>query len=415
LPIGAKKSMAEFVCKFGTSGGEILERIYVADNEKNLREQMEQQGYYVFGIQRKLQAAGVVKSLVSFNRKKVSDKQFMVFNQELAALIHSGLPLLRSLELLMERIDNPEFSNILENVYQKVKGGTSLSEAFATYPEVFPRVYTASILAGEKSGTLEQVIRRYLSYMKISIAIRTKVVSSMIYPALLLFLSFAVIGVLVGYVIPKFTEFYQGFSGNLPLVTQILITVATFARGNFVWIGVMLIASILIFRFFVKTSEKARLAVDRLKLRVPYLGKLWTKFSVSQLMRTLHTLLAGGIPLVNAMDVAASAVGNMLISKRLGNVSQRVKEGDPLWSSLQQTGLMTHIAVEMVKVGEETGSLEEMLKNISDFYDEEIDTNLTNVLSIIEPVMLIVMGLVIAVILLSMYYPLFTAITTIRD
>ena len=146
--------MAEFVCKFGTSAGEILERVYVADNEKNLRDQMEQQGYYVFGIQRKLQATTVVKSLISFKRKKVSDKQFMIFNQELAALIHSGLPLLRSLELLMERIDNAEFSVVLENVYQKVKSGTSLSEAFSTYPGVFPRVYTASILAGEKERNI---------------------------------------------------------------------------------------------------------------------------------------------------------------------------------------------------------------------------------------------------------------------
>jgi type IV pilus assembly protein PilC len=165
----------------------------------------------------------------------------------------------------------------------------------------------------------------------------------------------------------------------------------------------------------VKTSTAARLTVDRIKLKIPYVGALWTKFSISQLMRTLHTLLAGGIPLVNSIDVAASSIGNRLISAQLGTVSQRVKEGDPLWRSLQQTGLMTHMAVEMVKVGEETGSLEEMLKNISDFYDEEIETNLNNVLAIIEPVMLIVMGLVIAVILLAMYYPLFTAITTIRD
>ncbi len=407
--------MAEFVCKYGTSAGEILEKIYVADNEKHLRDQMEQQGYYVFGIERKLQATTVVKSLLSLKRKKVSDKQFMIFNQELAALIHSGLPLLRSLELLMERVDNVEFSVILENVYQKVKSGTSLSESFSTYPEVFPRVYTASILAGEKSGTLEQVIRRYLTYMKISIAIRTKVVSSMIYPALLLLLSFGVIGVLVGYVIPKFTEFYSGFGGNLPVVTKVLIGVAGFVRSNSVLIAIVVVGSLLAFRIYIKTSEKARIAVDRLKLRVPYIGALWTKFSISQLMRTLHTLLAGGIPLVNAIDVAASAVGNTLISKRLENVSQHVKEGDTLWSSLQQTNLITHMAIEMVKVGEETGSLEEMLRNISDFYDEEIDTSLTNVLSIIEPVMLIVMGMVIAVILLAMYYPLFTAITTIHD
>ena len=171
----------------------------------------------------------------------------------------------------MERIDNPEFSVILQNVYEKVKSGTSLSDAFSSYPEIFPRVYTASVLAGEKSGTLEQVIRRYLSYMKISIAIRTKVVSSMIYPALLLLLSFGVIGVLVGYVIPKFTEFYSGFGGTLPLVTRVLIGVATFVRGNFILIGIVVIGSILAFRVYVKTSEKARVAVDRLKLRVPYL------------------------------------------------------------------------------------------------------------------------------------------------
>ena len=407
--------MAEFVCKYGTSGGEILEKVYVAESEKNLRQQMEQQGFYVFAIQRKLEAATLLKSAFNLKRRKVSAKQFVVFNQELAALIHSGLPLLRSLELLMERVGNPEFGIILEDVYKQVKSGTSLSESFSKYPDIFPRVYTASILAGEKSGTLEQVIRRFLGYMKISIAIRTKVVSSMIYPALLLFLSFAVVGVLIGYVIPKFTEFYSGFAGDLPLVTKILIAVSSFFRTHFLWVLIGIILFIVFFKLYVKTSNTARVAVDRLKLKIPYIGTLWTKFSVSQLMRTLHTLLAGGIPLVSAIDVAASAVGNRLISNRLSNVSQGVKEGDPLWSSLQQTGLMTHMAIEMVKVGEETGSLEEMLKNISDFYDEEIETNLNNVLAIIEPVMLIVMGLVIAVILLSMYYPLFSAITTIRD
>jgi type IV pilus assembly protein PilC len=407
--------MAEFVCKYGTAGGEILERVYVADSEKNLRQQMEDQGFYVFGIQRRLEAASLIKSAFSLKRRKVSAKQFVVFNQELAALIHSGLPLLRSLELLMERIDNPEFGLVLEDVYKQVKSGTSLSEAFSKYPDIFPRVYTASILAGEKSGTLEQVIRRFLGYMKISIAIRTKVISSMIYPALLLLLSFAVVGVLIGYVIPKFTEFYSGFAGNLPLVTQILIAVSSFFRANFFWVFLGAVLLFIIFQLYVRTSDVARMTVDRIKLKIPYLGALWTKFSVSQLMRTLHTLLAGGIPLVNAIDVAAGAIGNRLVSNKLSNVSQRVKEGDPLWSSLQQTGLMTHMAIEMVKVGEETGSLEEMLKNISDFYDEEIETNLSNVLSIIEPVMLIVMGLVIAVILLAMYYPLFTAITTIRD
>ena len=400
--------MAEFVIKYGTTNGEILQKNYYAESELALREQMEQQGFYVFGIKRRFDALTLLKAIFTIRRKKVSDKEFMVFNQEFAALIHAGLPLLQCLELLMERVDNRDFTIILEDVYRQVKSGVALSEAFSGHPDVFPRVYTAGILAGEKSGTLEQVIRRYLGYIKIVLAIRTKVVSSIIYPVLLLALSFAVIGVLVGYVIPKFSDFYKGFANELPLMTSMLVSVALFVRTHFVWLIPLLVVTVIVLQFYVRTSATARIRFDQWRLRVPLLGKVWTKFSISQLMRTLHTLLAGGIPLVNAMDVAADSVGNRLISEKLKEVSQGVKEGEPLWSSLKKTGLMTHMAVEMVKVGEETGALEEMLKNISDFYDEEIDTNLTNVLAIVEPVLLIVMGLIVATILLAMYYPLFT-------
>src|SRR5574341_799460 len=193
--------MAEFVCRYGTVSGEILEKTYVAESEKSLRVQMEQQGFYVFGIKRRVDLFAFVRAYLKRKRKKISGKEFLVFNQELAALIHSGLPLLRCLELLMDRVENSEFGAILEDAYTQVKSGTSLSDAFSSHPDVFPRVYTAGILAGEKSGTLEQVIRRYLTYVKIILAIRTKVLSSIIYPLLLLALSFGVIGVLVGYVI----------------------------------------------------------------------------------------------------------------------------------------------------------------------------------------------------------------------
>jgi type IV pilus assembly protein PilC len=400
--------MAEYVIKYGTLNGEILQKAFYAESESALREQMEQQGFYVFGIKRKFDIVTLIRSIFTIRRKKVSDKEFMVFNQEFAALIHAGLPLLRCLELLMERVDNPDFSVILEDVYRQVKSGVSLSDAFATHPDVFPRVYTAGILAGEKSGTLEQVIRRYLGYIKIMLAIRTKVVSSIIYPVLLLGLSFAVIGVLVGYVIPKFSDFYKGFANELPMVTSMLVSSAMFLKSNFFWMIPLVVFTIIVLQFLIRTSPAAKVRFDQWKLKVPFLGRVWTKFAISQLMRTLHTLLAGGIPLVNAMDVAAESVGNRLISEELKKVSQGVKEGEPLWSSLKRTGLMTHMSIEMVKVGEETGALEEMLKNISDFYDEEIDTNLTNVLAIVEPVLLIFMGLLIATILLAMYYPLFT-------
>lgn len=407
--------MAEFICKFGTPAGDILQEDYAADSEKALRHQMEEQGYYVFNIRRKMDPLVLVKSLIAVRRKKVTDKQFVIFNQELAALIHSGLPLLRSLELLMERIENPDFSAILQDIYRQVKSGVSLSEAFGTHPDVFPRVYTASILAGEKSGTLEQVIRRYLGYMKILLAIRSKVISSMVYPFLLLCLSFVVIGVLIGYVIPKFSEFYSGFGNELPFVTRFLIAAGNIFGHNWYFIVPGLILAVLLARLSISSSNVARRTFDRLKLRLPFLGRLWTKFSISQLMRTLHTLLAGGIPLVNAIDIAAGAVGNRLVSDELGHVSTKVKEGEPLWRSLDQTKMMTHMAIEMIKVGEETGALEDMLKNIADFYDEEIDTNLSTILSIVEPLMLVIMGLVIATILLAMYYPLFTAITTIHE
>jgi len=406
--------MAEFVCKFGTLTGEIVERTYSAESEKALRMQMEQQGLYVFGIRRKFEPRELVGALFGKGRKKVRDKEFLVFNQEFAALIHAGLPLLQSLELLMERVDNAYFSSVLDDVYNQVKSGVSLSEAFASHPDIFPRVYTASILAGEKSGTLEQVIRRYLNYVRIVLAIRSKVISSIIYPILLLALSMSVIGVLVGYVIPKFSEFYKGFATTLPWFTQLLVGSAEFFGSNFIWFLPLVIIVLAVLRIYVRTSNAARFAFDQLKLKLPFIGNVWTKFSISQLTRTLHTLLAGGIPLVNAIDVAASAVGNRLVSKQLSTVSQGVKEGQPLWSSLQKTGLMTHMAVEMVRVGEETGALDEMLKNISDFYDQEIETNLTNVLAVVEPVMLIGMGLVIAAILLAMYYPLFTVYTTVR-
>lgn len=400
--------MAEYITKYGTLNGEILQKVFLAESETALREQMEQQGFYVFVIKRKFDAVTFVRSLFTIRRKKVSDKEFMIFNQEFAALIHAGLPLLRCLELLMERVDNPDFGVILEDVYRQVKSGTSLSDAFAAHPDIFPRVYTAGILAGEKSGTLEQVIRRYLGYIKIMLAIRTKVVSSIIYPILLLGLSFAVIGVLVGYVIPKFADFYKGFADDLPWVTSMLVSVALFLKTHFIWIIPLAVLGLVVLQFYIRTSSAARIRFDHWKLKVPFLGNVWTKFAISQLMRTLHTLLSGGIPLVNAMDIAAESVGNRLISAELKKVSQGVKEGEPLWSSLKKTGLMTHMSIEMVKVGEETGALEEMLKNISDFYDEEIDTNLTNVLAIVEPVLLIFMGLLIATILLAMYYPLFT-------
>ena len=394
----------EFRCRLGTPGGEIIEGLYVADSEARLRREFEEKGLYVLGIQR---AGGWAAGKLSLPRRaRVSNREFLVFNQELATLLKAGMPLVQSLDILKRRVTNPVFKSVLDDVYERVRAGTSLSEAFEAHGALFPGVYTASLLAGEKSGNLEQVLRRYVSYVKIVATVKRKTVSALVYPVILLLLSLVVVGIIVFKVVPEFNAFYEQFNQDLPVSTQIIVAVSSFGR-SYAWliIGAALAAGALFWMWLQEPAQRERF--DRWVLRLPAIGPIAQKFSVSQAARTLGTLLGGGIPLVNAIDVAARSIKNRYIARQLQVAGQQVREGRALAAAMNDSGAFSDVAVKMVEVGESTGALQEMLNSLAEFYDEEIDTNLARFITLVEPLLLVIMGIIIAGLLLALYMPLF--------
>jgi len=394
----------EFRCRLGTPGGEIIEGIYVAENEARLRRELEEKGLYILGIQR----AGVfgLGSLAIPRRRKVPAREFLIFNQELATLLKAGMPLVQSLEILRRRVANPIFKSVLDDVYERVRSGSSLSEAFDAHSGMFPGVYTASLLAGEKSGSLEQVIRRYVAYVKVVSGVKRKTISALVYPAILLALSLIVVGIIVIRVVPEFGAFYAGMGAQLPLSTRAIVAVSNFAVAYFVLLVLGVAVAVFAFWGWLKRPG-SRVRFDRWFLSVPTLGGIAQRFSTSQAARTLATLLGGGIPLVNAIDVSARSIQNQYLASELTTAAQQVREGKSLAGAMIDSGAFPDVAIKMVEVGEQTGALQEMLNSLADFYDEEIETSLGRFITIIEPALLVIMGIVIAGLLLSLYMPLF--------
>ena len=394
----------EFRCRLGTPGGDIIEGVYVADSEARLRRELEEKGLYVLAVQR----AGALGlgSLRLPQRRKIPTREFLIYNQELATLLKAGMPLVQSLEILRRRVANPTFKSVLDDVYERVRSGSSLSEAFESHGSMFPGVYTASLLAGEKSGSLEQVIRRYVAYVKVVSAVKRKTVSALVYPLILLALSLIVVSIIVLRVVPEFGAFYAQFGAELPLSTRIIVAVSNFA-GSYIALLLLSVAA-LSFGFWVWLKRPgSRVRFDRAVLGIPTLGPIAQKFSTSQAARTLATLLGGGIPLVNAIDVAARSIQNKYIARELQASAQQVREGRALSSAINDSGAFPDVSIKMVEVGEQTGALQEMLNSLADFYDEEIETNLGRFITIIEPALLVIMGIVIAGLLLALYMPLF--------
>jgi type IV pilus assembly protein PilC len=394
----------EFRCRLGTPGGEIIEGIYVADSEARLRREFEEKGLFVLGLQRagraRLGAIGLPR------RSRIATREFVVFNQELATLLKAGMPLVQSLDILRRRVSNPLFKSVIDDVYERVRAGSSLSEAFEAHGALFPGVYTASLLAGEKSGNLEQVIRRYVAYVKVVSSVKRRTVSALVYPAILLALSLVVVSIIVLKVVPEFGAFYQQFGQQLPLSTRIIVSVSSFAGSYFlaILVGTVLI-SVALWQWLQRPGQRERL--DRVILRLPALGAISRKFSTSQAARTLATLLGGGIPLVNAIDVSARSIPNRYMARELEAAAQQVREGRALATAMNDSGVFPDVAIKMIEVGESTGALQEMLNSLADFYDEEIETSLGRFVTLVEPILLIVMGIVIAGLLLSLYMPLF--------
>jgi type IV pilus assembly protein PilC len=393
----------EFRCRLATPAGEIREEVLVADNEARLRRDLEEKGLYILSVKpRGLHIPG----LGGVRRHRIPAREFLVFNQELATLLKAGMPLVQSLDILRQRVANPTFKGVLDDVHEKVRAGGSLSEAFEAQGDLFPGIYTASLLAGEKSGGLEQVLRRYVAYVKVVGSVKRKTLSAMMYPAILVLLSLAVVAIIVVKVVPTFGAFYSTFGHELPIFTRVLLAVS----GAVVRVWPLLLLAVLIGGAgtwaWGRVSQN-RTALHRLLLRVPIVGGVARKFATSQAARTLATLLGGGMPLVNAIAVAGRAIGNKAIAAELDIVGQRVREGESMAAAMLARGVFPDVAVKMVEVGESTGALQDMLNSLADFYDEEIETTLGRFVTLVEPVMLVVMGIVIAGLLIALYLPVF--------
>jgi len=395
----------EYRCRLGTASGHITEGVYVADSEATLRRELEDKGLYVLTIQRsgKLPLAGALRLP---QRKHISTREFLVFNQELATLLKAGMPLVQSLDILRQRVDNPVLKSVLDDVYSRVRGGSSLSEAFEAHGAMFPGVYNASLMAGEKSGSLEQVIRRYVTYAKVIAAVKRRTISAPVYPLILTVLSLIVVSIIVLKVVPAFSSFYGQFGKELPLSTRVIVAVSNFLVSYFPLIVVALIAGAIAFWLWVRKPGQ-RVYFDRLLLRLPFAGGVVQKFSTAQAARTLATLLGGGIPLVNSLEIAARSIGNRFMADQLLTAGHQVREGSALAAAMLERGTFPDVAIKMVEVGESTGALQEMLNSLADFYDEEIDTTLARFVTLVEPILLVTMGLVIAALLLALYMPLF--------
>ncbi len=395
----------QFRCRLATPGGEIIEGVYVSESEAHLRHELEEKGLLVLALQRRGTVAGWPGISVP-RRQKISQHEFLVFNQELATLLKAGMPLVQSLDLLRQQVANPVFKSVLNDVYERVKAGTALSDAFQSHGELFPGVYTASLLAGEKSGNLDAVLRRYVSYEKVIGAVRRKMLSALIYPAILVTLAIGLVGIIILRVVPAFSDFYASFDAELPLVTRLIVKTSSIIRSQFLPILlVVMAAGLAAWAWFRQKGQ--RLRFDRMVLFIPGLGPAVRMFSTSQLARTLATLLGGGIPLVTALQVAARSIGNQHMARELEQVGQRVREGASFAATLQEHGIVPDVAVKMIEVGEATGSLQDMLNSLADFYDEEIENRVGRFVTLVEPLLLVVMGIVIAALVLALYMPLF--------
>jgi type IV pilus assembly protein PilC len=395
--------MPNFIFRVGTPDGEIVERQIQAMDMTTARDEITRQGLHVFEVKR---GSVSLRDLIPRTSKAMSTERFLLFNQELLALVRAGLPIIHSFDIMLERQKNARFRQILTEIRDKVKSGVAISDAFSSYGDLFPPIYATSIRSGERSGDLEGVLRRFLKYQKLIVNLRKRVIGALIYPTVLVSLSIGMIFVMLTVVIPKFSEFYAGFGAELPAFTQFMIGLALLLRTN-----ALLFLGVLVLTFFgVRRWSSTRLggmAFDRFKLRIPLAGGILHRFGIMQFTQSLGTLLSGGTPMVPALEIASQSVTNQFISSRIAGIVQNVRQGETLWRSLESTTVISDLAVEMIKVGESTGSVVEMLANVSEFYDEEIEARLSRMVALIEPMILVVMGGVIALLLYAFYLPLF--------
>ena len=397
------------MCKVGTPTGEVVEQTFTARDESALRTDLEQKGYYLFSVRRGLGLRG----LGGLRRPHIPSEKLLIFAQELAALLKAGLPLVQSLDVMLERQKDPVFRRSLETIREKVKSGIALSDAFRAEGALYPPIFSASLIAGERSGNLEGVLRRLVQYLRLTYSLRRKAIAAAVYPMLLMGMMAALLAVMMLFVIPGFKEFYGGMDLELPLITRVVMAFAVFFRAHVFWVVLILVAFWVAFKAWSRREHSA-IVMDRLLLSIPYLGGLMRMYATSQLARTLAALLQGGLPLLNALEVAGASIGNRAMASAVSGAAHQIREGRSLTAALESTGMVDSLTLEMVKVGEQTGALGDMLNAVADFYDEEMETSMAKVLSLVEPVLLVFMAFIVAAMLLAFYLPMFEAISGIE-
>lgn len=389
--------MAEFVIKLADERGRVLEQVQTAATAEELRARFAHAGYHVFSVR----ARGTL-----LRRRKIKLERFLIFNQQFLTLIRAGLPILNSINMLAKGQKDSHFAAQLSDVANRVKTGEPLSTAFEAQQGV-PAIYTTTLLAGERSGNLPEVLDRYVAFQRVSLTFRKKLTASLIYPSLLLTLVTGLMIFMFTVVIPQFAQLYEQIGSQLPSMTLGLLTFGKWMQHNIVWI--LVVASVIgVFGYRFSLTEKGRDFVDRFRIGLPVFGKIWLKYQVALFARTLSTLLSGGLPLVPSLDTAARSISSRRVSKAVLDSIGTVREGKSLADSLTATKVIPDLATEMISVGEQTGALPQMLNSVSEFFEEDVATALTAALALIEPIILIVMGVVVVFILISLYLPIFS-------
>src|SRR6266852_30356 len=395
--------MAEFLVKMADERGRVLEQMENGISEQEVRDRFAQQGFMVYSIK----GQGGALGLNLFGpRKKIKADEFIIFNQQFLTLIKAGLPILKSLDLLSRRQRNLYFKSILEDVQQRVRSGALLSDAFAAQGNM-SKIYTTTLLAGERSGNLEEVLGRFITFQRISITFRKKLLSSLWYPALLFIALGVMLTFLMTYVVPQFADLYSSLNAKLPASTILMLSIGKAIQGYYYLIFGGLVAIVVGFMLWMKSASGAR-TLDSVRYRAPLFGQVWMKYQVAMFSRTLSTLLSGGLPLVPSLETAGQSINSFKVAETVTHAARRVREGQPLSTSLEETKFFPDLAVEMIEVGESTGAMPTMLNSVAEFFEEDVQNSLAAALQLIEPIILIFMGVTVAFVLISLYMPIFS-------
>jgi type IV pilus assembly protein PilC len=398
--------MAIYVWRGRNRFGDIVAGERVAASIEELRRALQREQITVLEVKPKRPAI----SIPFFRREKVKLKDLAVFSRQLSVLIDAELPLIQSLNILAEQTKNKYFQRVIRTIRSDVEAGSTLNQAMRKHPKAFDDLYCNLVASGEQSGSLDVMLRRLAEYNEKILRLRAKVRQAMIYPSAIIIFAILVAIFLLWRVIPVFANIFTELGASLPFLTRTIIGLSHFVQRFIILIILGLIALVILFRYYRKTPT-GRWTIDRLILKIPVLGPLMRKVAVSRFTRTLSTLVSGGVAMLESLQITATTAGNVIIEKAILDARKAVAEGRSLNESLAETGQFPFMLTQMVSVGEATGTLDEMLAKLADFFDEEVDTAVAALLSVLEPVLIIFVGLMVGTLIISMYLPIFSLIS----